>query len=60
MLYGVCGISKYFEDGDTGYGQLSSGYQRKIELDRRMYLAHALFTYVMVKIIEALMVQSST
>jgi hypothetical protein len=57
VLYGVRGVSEYFEEEDTGYGQLSNGYQWKMEPGRRMYLAHKLSTIEMAKIIEALMVQ---
>jgi len=57
VLYGVRGSGDYFEEVDTGYGQLSNGYQWKMEPGRRMYLEHKLSTSEMAKIIEALMVQ---
>lgn len=57
VLYGVRGSSEYFEVMDTGYGQLSNGYQWKMEPGRRLYLTHKLTTTEMAKIIEALMVQ---
>jgi len=56
-LYGVRGSSEYFEEVDTGSGQLANDYQWKMEPDRRLYLTHKLSTTEMAKIIEALMVQ---
>ena len=57
VLYGVRGNSSYFEEIDTGNGQLSNGFQWKMEPGRRMYLVNKLPTTEMAKIIEALMVQ---
>ena len=57
VLYGVRGRSSYFEEVDTGNGQLSNGYQWKMEPGHRMYLVNKLTTTEMSKIIEALMVQ---
>jgi hypothetical protein len=57
VLYGVRGSSEYFKEVDTGYGQLSNGYQWKMQPGHRMYLEHKLSTSEMAKIIEALMIQ---
>ncbi len=57
VLYGVRGSSNYFEEVDTGNGQLSNGYQWKMEPGHRMYLVHTLSTTEMAKIIETLMIQ---
>lgn len=57
VLYGVRGSGIYFEEVDTGNGQLSNGYQWKMESGHRMYLVHKLSTTEMAKIIEALMIQ---
>ena len=57
VLYSVRGSSEYFEAVDTGFGQLSNGYQWKMEPGYRMYLEHKLSTSEMAKIIEALIIQ---
>lgn len=58
VLYGVRGSSIYFEEIDTGNGELSNGYQWKMETGHRMYLKNKLSTTEMAKVIEALMIQS--
>jgi len=57
VLYGVRGRGNYFEEIDTGNGQLSNGFQWKMEPGYRMYFINKLSTTEMAKIIEDLMVQ---
>lgn len=57
VLYGVRGRGDYFVEIDSGNGQLSNGFQWKMEPGHRMYLENKLPTTEMAKIIEALMVQ---
>ena len=57
VLYGVRGSSINFDEVDTGNGQLSNGYQWKMEPGHRMYLVNKLTTTEMAKIFEALLIQ---